>query len=47
MNDKDHIVMWLLGFIFLVILAIAVSPYIVEGAVLTGIKLGEVMEDKE
>lgn len=47
MNDKDYIVIWLVGFIFLVILSIALSPYLVEGAVLTGIKLGEVIEDKE
>ena len=47
MDDKDHVVMWLVGVIFLLILAIFMSPYLVEGAVLTGIKLGEVIEGSE
>jgi hypothetical protein len=47
MNDKDAIVMWLMGFLLLFTLAILLAPAMVDGAINTGIKLGEVMGDKD
>lgn len=47
MNDKEHIVMWLVGFIFLLILSIYLAPVLVEGAMLTGIKIGEKLSTNE
>jgi hypothetical protein len=48
MNDKDAIVLWLMGFLLLFTLAIFLAPAMVNGAINTGIKLGEVIEsDKQ
>lgn len=47
MNDKDYIVMWLVGFIFLAILAVFTAPLLVEGAVNTGIDIGQLMSEEK
>lgn len=47
MNDKDYIVMWLMGFVALVILSVLLAPVLVEGAMLTGIKIGEKLSTNE
>lgn len=39
--------MWVVGFVFIVLLAIFLAPIMVEGAIKTGINIGQVMSEEE